>query len=224
MITIAIIAFVVLCAALIYLLLIRPRILTWGATPVEAAQSMMGDDIVKSPHFVATRAVTVQAPPSEVWKWIIQIGSARAGWYSHDRIDNAGVESSREVLPQFQKIEDGYFIPFTPDQKNGMWVKSFQTPEYILWWDKKGNSTWLWQLSDTGHGGTRLITRLHTRYDFTFPWIIYYLTYDFGDIIMMRKCMLGIKNRAEGHWSGAIQAKEYQNDPMHPQEVIAHAT
>ncbi|AFY92365.1 hypothetical protein Cha6605_1142 [Chamaesiphon minutus PCC 6605] len=42
-------------------------------------------------------------------------------------------------------------------------------------------------------------TRLRTKYDFSFPWIIYYILYDVGDIIMMRKCMLGIKERAENH-------------------------
>jgi hypothetical protein len=197
MLTIAMIASAVLGAALIYLFLIRPLTLNWGATREEAVRSLIGDDIVRTPQLVATRAVTIPAPPAAVWRWIVQIGSARAGWYSHDRIDNAGIESARTLLPEFQRIEDDYFIPFTADQKNGMWVKSFQSPEYILWWDKKGNATWLWQLSEAGRGGTRLITRLHTRYDFTFPWIIYYLMYDLGDIIMMRKCMLGIKERAE---------------------------
>ncbi len=180
----------------LYFLLIRPWTLTWGATKHEAARPLNGDDLVKNTHFVATRAVTINAPPSEVWKWIVQIGSARAGWYSIDWIDNGGRESSREILSEFQKIENDYFIPFTPDQKNGMWVKEFKEHEDILWWDKKGNSSWLWNLSKVDDG-TRLLTRLRTKYDFKFPWIIYYILYDLGDIVMMRKCMLGIKERAE---------------------------
>lgn len=181
----------------VYFALIRPQTLIWGATKEEAARPLMGDAIVQKTHFAATRAVTINAPPSEVWKWIIQIGSARAGWYSVDWIDNGGVESSREILPEFQKIENGYFIPFTPDQKNGMWVKEFKEHEYILWWDQKGNGSWLWNLTAMENGKTRLLTRLRTKYDFSFPWIIYYLLYDIGDIVMMKKCMLGIKERAE---------------------------
>lgn len=184
---------------LVYFVAIRPRLLTWGATRDEIGRSLPGDDIVKKPHFIATRAVTIQAPALEVWKWILQIGSARAGWYSLDWIDNASVPSSRELLPEFQRIEPDYFIPFTPDQKNGMWVKDYQEPAYILWWDKKGQGTWVWYLIQADNGATRLITRLRTIYDFSFPWVIYYLLYDFGDIIMMRKCMLGIKERAEQH-------------------------
>lgn len=188
---------IIVIAILIYFFLIRPWTLTWGATKEEAARPLPGDDIVKKTHFVATRAVTIHAPPSEVWKWIVQIGSARAGWYSIDWIDNGGKESSRVILPEFQKIEQDYFIPFTPDQKNGMWVKEFKEHENILWWDKKGNATWLWNLSEVEGGKTRLITRLRTKYDFKFPWVIYYILYDLGDIVMMSKCMLGIKERAE---------------------------
>jgi hypothetical protein len=55
----------------------------------------------------------------------------------------------------------------------------------------------LWQLEEIEPGRTRLITRLLTKYDLTFSWVIYYTLYDFGDIIMMCKCMLGIKERAE---------------------------
>jgi hypothetical protein len=190
---------IAITAVLAYFLLIRPWALTWGATREETLRSLPGDELVKTAHFVATRAVTIAAPQSEVWKWLLQIGSARAGWYSHDWMDNAGVPSSREILPQFQKIEAGYFIPFTPDQKNGMWVKTYQEYSHILWWDKKGNASWLWKLEPMERGETRLLTRLHTKYDFTFPWVIYYILYDFGDIIMMRKCLLGIKDRAESN-------------------------
>jgi len=163
----------------------------------ETTRLLLGDDIVQKPHFIATRALSIKALSDEVWKWIIQIGFGRAGFYSIDFIDNANVPSSRNILPKYQKIELDYFIPFTADQKNGMWVKDYKEPEYILWWDHRGRGTWGWFLRQTQAGETRLITRLRTKYDFSFPWIIYYIFYDVGDIIMMRKCMLGIKERAE---------------------------
>jgi hypothetical protein len=182
---------------LFYLKILRPWQLRWGATDDEVKCAIPGDDIVQKPNFVATRAVSIKAPPTEVWKWIIQIGSGRAGFYSIDLIDNANVPSSRDILLKYQRIKQDYFIPFTPNQKNGMWVKDYRESEYILWWDRKGNGTWGWFLQQTEAGNTRLITRLRTKYDFSFPWIIYYILYDFGDIIMMRKCMLGIKERSE---------------------------
>jgi hypothetical protein len=182
---------------LIYIIIIRPLHLKWGATPREVNLDLPGDNIVLKPDFNATRGISISAPPEEIWKWIIQIGSKRAGWYSIDWMDNAGVPSSNIILPEFQKIEVGLFIPFTPDQKNGMWIKEFKLNEYILWTDKAGKATWLWYMYKNDHSYTRLITRLRTRYVWNSLWIIYYLIYDAGDIIMMRKCMKGIKRRAE---------------------------
>jgi hypothetical protein len=181
----------------LYLLIVRPWHVRWGATDDDVALSLPSDSIVINPDFNATRGITINAPPEEIWKWIIQIGSRRAGWYSIDWMDNAGIKSSIEILPEFQKIEAGQFIPFTPDQKNGMWVMEFKENEYILWVDKEGRATWLWYLYPVDEKQTRLLTRLRTKYVWKGFWIIYYLLYDFGDIVMMRKCMMGIKMRAE---------------------------
>jgi len=180
-----------------YVFIIRPWHLTWGATTKEVAYALPGDELVIKPDFNATRGITISAPAEEVWKWIIQIGSRRAGWYSIDWMDNAGIKSSDEIMVDFQQIEVGQFIPFTPDQKNGMWVKDFKQNEFILWTDKKGNATWLWYIYMNENSETRLLTRLRTRYTWNSLWIIYYLIYDFGDIVMMKKCMKGIKQRAE---------------------------
>lgn len=52
-------------------------------------------------------------------------------------MDNAGIKSSYVILPGFQRIEIGQFIPFTPDKKNGMWINEFKKNEYILWVARK---------------------------------------------------------------------------------------
>jgi len=182
---------------IIYIFIIRPWHLKWGATKNEVKLSLPGDEIVKKPDFNATRGISIAATPEEIWKWIIQIGSKRAGWYSIDWMDNDGIPSSNRILPEFQNIEVGQFIPFTPDQKNGMWVKDFKPHEYILWIDKAGRASWLWYIYINEAGESRLITRLRTKYVWNSLWIIYYLIYDFGDIVMMKKCMKGIKQRAE---------------------------
>ena len=182
---------------IVYIFIIRPWHLRWGAFDNELEINYPGDEIVIKPDFNATRGITINASSSEVWKWIIQIGSKRAGWYSIDWIDNGGIHSSETILTEHQKIYPGQFIPFTPDQKNGMWVKEYKENQYILWTDKQGNATWIWYLIPLGANITRLITKLRTRYVWTNFWIIYYLIYDFGDIIMMSKCMKGLKIRAE---------------------------
>lgn len=194
--TLLIIAVILTGLTGLYLLVLRPWHLRWGATDNDLALSLPGDSLVTNPDFNATRGITINSTPKEIWKWIIQIGSSRAGWYSIDWMDNAGIKSSYEILPEFQKIEIGQFIPFTPDQKNGMWVKEFKENEYILWVDKEGRATWLWYLYQVDEKQSRLLTRLRTEYVWKGFWIIYYLLYDFGDIVMMSKCMKGIKLRA----------------------------
>jgi len=67
----------------------------------------------------------------------------------------------------------------------------------MLWWDRKGEATWAWGLYPQSERHTRLISRLRMRYAWISPMIIYYLIQDVGNIVMMRKCMLGIKQRAE---------------------------
>jgi hypothetical protein len=51
--------------------------LRWGATDGEVRGSMPGDEIVPKASFNATRATTIDAPPEEVWPWIVQIGGHR---------------------------------------------------------------------------------------------------------------------------------------------------
>lgn len=180
-----------------YLIWVRPWHLKWGATDAEVERRMPGDDIVINPTFNATRGITVMADPEDIWPWLVQLGSKRAGFYSYDWIDNAGLPSAERILPEFQQIRIGDFIPMTPNGKHGMWVKDFKISEYILWWDKKGDATWLWLLLPLGSVNTRLLTRLRVKYDWTPPWILYYLVQDAGDIVMMRKCLMGIKRRVE---------------------------
>jgi hypothetical protein len=86
----------------VYLRFIRPWQLRWGATDEEVARAIPGDDVVKSPTFHATRGVTVQARPEEIWPWLLQMGVTRAGWYSYDLFDNLGKPSAERIIPELQ--------------------------------------------------------------------------------------------------------------------------
>jgi hypothetical protein len=37
--------------------------------------------------FVAHELITIEAPPEQVWPWIVQTGMERAGFYSHDWVE-----------------------------------------------------------------------------------------------------------------------------------------
>lgn len=187
------------CAVLLaaYLRLIRPWQLRWGATDDEVTRPMPGDEIVTRPTFVATRGVTVEARPEDIWPWLVQIGITRAGWYSYDWIDNLGRPSAERIIPELQTLKVGDLIPLSPDGKQGFWVKEMRPNEWMLWWDQRGGVTWFWGFYPLDERRMRLITRVKLRYRWTSPVILFHLVFDVGDIVMMRRCMLGIKRRAE---------------------------
>jgi hypothetical protein len=67
--------------------LYRHRHLRWGATDGEVAAAMPGDELIPTPSFVATRAITIAAPPEHVWPWLVQMGWHRGGWYTPHWVD-----------------------------------------------------------------------------------------------------------------------------------------
>ena len=181
----------------VYLRFIRPWQLRWGATDEEVARTLPGDDVVKQPTFNATRAVTIQARPEDIWPWLVQIGCKRAGWYSYDWLDNLGIPSAERIVPELQHLAVGDLIPMSPDGKQGQWVKDFEANQWMLWWDNTGYVTWYWGLSPLDESQTRLITRVRMRYHWLSPMLAFDLLVEFADIVMMRKCLLGIKQRVE---------------------------
>ena len=144
--------------ALLYLNIFRPWQLRWGATDEEIERDMPGDNVVNAPSFNATRAVTINALAEHIYPWIVQIGVTRAGWYSYDVLDNLARHSAETILPEHQKIQVGDIIPMSPDGKDGLYVKDFEENEWILWWDNKGDNSWVWGMYPDKDGHSRLVT------------------------------------------------------------------
>lgn len=179
-----------------YAKLVRPWGLRWGATEEEAARPLPSDGLVSKADYIATRAITIDAPPRDVWPWLVQIGSGRAGWYAYDRLDNAGVPSATEIIPEFQQLQVGDLIPMVAGKDIGVRVKELEPGRRMLWWDEKGEYSWEWVL-EPADGRTRLLNRLRVT---KHPWtrkMLYELVAANGDVVMQRKLLRGIKQRAE---------------------------
>ena len=178
---------------------VRPWHLRWGATDAEVERSMPGDDLIKRARFAATRAITIDAPPVEVWPWIAQIGYGRAGFYSYDLFDNLGRPSSDRIVAPWQEIELGDWVPMAEpvNDVTAFKVEAFEAPRWLLW--RKPDSTWAWRLEPTGGGGTRLVTRIKSAYDFDHPAsaVVSIALMEFADFPMMRHLLRGVKQRSE---------------------------
>jgi proline iminopeptidase len=85
----------------------RPALRNWGATGDDRTRSMPGDGLVPGERGVCTMAIDISAPAAEVWPWLAQMGTDRAGWYSWDRLDNAGRPSARSINPAWTDLRAG---------------------------------------------------------------------------------------------------------------------
>ncbi len=93
---------------------------------------MAGDSIVPDPFFTVTHAITIDAPPDQVWPWLAQLGSTRAGWYSYDWIDNGGRRSEEHVRPDLQDIRPGDVLPALPGATAAFVVDVVDPPRDLI--------------------------------------------------------------------------------------------
>jgi len=178
----------------------RQWCLNWGATQEEVARALPGDDLLAEPDILSTRAIGIDAPAGDIWPWLVQMGPGRAGAYTYDWIENLfglGMHSADEILPQFQDLKVGDAEQLG---KRGpvLRVKMLEPEKSLVLRSDDGNWIWIFSLAPEGTG-----TRLMSRNRITLPGasravraLNTYLM-EPGSLVMERKMLLGIKQRAE---------------------------
>ncbi len=89
---------------------LRPWSIHWGATVGEARGNMIGDALIGSPQYETTRAITINAPPDEVFPWLMQIGADRGGFYSYEALEDLfglGIDNTDRLHPEWQDLREG---------------------------------------------------------------------------------------------------------------------
>jgi hypothetical protein len=163
---------------------------------------------------VTDHAVTVDAPPSAVWPWLLQMGWGRGGWYTARWVDRllfpANGPSADDIIPDLQGLSIGDFIPDGPPETEcGMIVEQLEPERALvlhsnshlpLSWRERAELDWSWAfvlhpLDD----GRR--TRFHFRSRWTTaPWWFTlggWLVVVPADFVMSRAMLRGVKERAE---------------------------
>jgi proline iminopeptidase len=117
----------------VYAIAVRPRLVRWGATDKEVSEPYPGADIVPNGTRASTIAVTIEAPPDQVWPWLVQMGYDRAGWYSWDHLDNGGRPSADRVHPEWQEINVGdWLTAWSPGGAADAWQVAALEPGRFL--------------------------------------------------------------------------------------------
>lgn len=183
---------------IVYIIFLQPLILTWGASENEKKMPLVGDN--SAPYIRSTRAISINAPVSEVWKWLIQLGADRGGFFSYAFIEKAlGYETRNadNIVPEFQEMKVGRIVPGSLDESKSIIKYNFPVvyvepgTSFVL----KGWGAFVLKKLNTKQ--TRLIVRTHGR---ELPDLMSKIG-DFFETplhyIMERRMLMGIKARAE---------------------------
>ncbi|MGE0134091.1 MAG: SRPBCC family protein [Dehalococcoidia bacterium] len=184
-----------------YLRFGRPRVLDWNATEDERRRSLPGDDILAAPAIQTTRAITIDAPPGRIWPWLVQMGPRpRAGVYTYDWLERRlgiDIDNADRILPEFQHLEEDTFWEISPGQ--GLRVREVQPGRAIVLQWELAKSTWAFVLAPLpgDEGRTRLISLNRVEGRGLRFWLLMRLFMEPGSLVMERKMLLGIRDRAE---------------------------
>jgi hypothetical protein len=216
-------------------LVVRPRLLRWGATDEEVAGWFPGADLVPGGNRGATMAATIDAPRSRVWPWLVQMGCDRAGWYSWDRLDNGGAQSAKRIHPEWQHIAVGDRLASSPSGRAWFEVAASEPERFLALrasldlrgqpFDPAGprprfysDSLWAFVLKELPGDRTRLVvsgyTTSHPR---PLTAVGDFLFWEPAHWIMQTRQLANLKRRAEQNAHGAAHR------PTRPASVRAGA-
>jgi hypothetical protein len=178
---------------------------SWGTTPQDWSAPLPGDRVPRHPEHEILHAVTVDAPPDAVWRWLVQLGQDRAGFYSYEsleRLFGVDIHNIREVRPEWQTRHAGDTIYATQHGYLGGvfgerpgWTVDLVEPNRTLvlrYW-----GAFILQPVDAGR--TRFLIRSTISQPQIPAWAaaLNFSAFELPHFIMQRRMMLGIKELAE---------------------------
>jgi hypothetical protein len=184
--------------ARLYRCYLRNWVLTWGATADETARHLPGDELLGA-DIVATRAIGIDAPPSAIWPWLVQMGPGRAGAYTYDWIENLfglNMHSADRIVPEWQQLEVSEVLR-SREGRPGMRVEILEPERVYSSRSEAGDWVWTFVLQPE-NGSTRLISRNRIAMKGAAAGQrLGILVMEPGSLVMERKMLMGIKQRAE---------------------------
>jgi hypothetical protein len=177
----------------------------WGTTPAERAMSLPGDPFMRQPAYELMHGVSIDAPPEHVWRWLVQLGQDRGGFYSYDwleRLFGADIRNVDEIRPEWQHRAAGDFVRAAQrgylggllGQELGWHVTELHPNRALVL-----HGWGAFVLQETEAGGTRLLIRstFSNRRIPVWAAAISFTAFELPHFIMERRMLLGIKERAE---------------------------
>jgi hypothetical protein len=182
----------------VFLFVLHPWFMNWGATPEEQAMNLPGDTAPAATYF--TRAISIEAPPSAVWAWLQAIGQDRAGFLSYDYLENltgADIHNADALRPEWQQRSIGDRVPMSSLFGRSLMGDGTTTLIHLLEPERViADTPGRFVLLPRGASGTRLLLResLKTPERNGAFWVLW----DPMHFVMEQRLLQGVKERAEG--------------------------
>lgn len=169
----------------------------WGAGGSELTDSYPCERCVSTPQLRLLRAVTIDADPAIVFRWVCQLKVAP---YSYDWLDNWGRRSPRQLTPGADQLAVGQLMLVVRivEYDDGQQITGVSTPAASRLFGTFGLTYRVAPLSD---GRSRLVACLAMAHGSKLASLRADLM-AYGDLVMMRKELLTLKECAES-WDRA---------------------
>jgi len=198
---------VLLALRVLYRLFLFPALLHWGATAEEYNKALPGDELLSHKDYKNTLAVTVHAPPSEIWPWIAQMGLHKGGFYSYTMLENlfgCNLHNANQIHAEWQKPQVGAIEPVCQSAEgkpNSGWQIVVAEERRALVWKGVNDAQWMVgvYIDSVDAHTSRLITRQQFEYPHagSLNWWLEKLWFEWAHCIMQRGMINGIKERVE---------------------------
>jgi len=123
-----------------------------------------GNEIIPEARHQITFHKNIEAPVAMVWRYIMQLGCDRAGWYSIDLLDHGGQPSIDHLVPDWETRRVGDQLAATPMKNSFYEVYSILPEKYFIIGgetERMGGPfkmTWAFILEAIGDDATHLIS------------------------------------------------------------------
>ncbi len=111
------------------------------ATANEVRAALPGDDIISDPTTIWNRGITIEASPSEVWPWLVQMGYGRAGFYVPEWVDRlvwrVPAVNSGVLLPHLQHIAVDDIVADGPEFLAYWRVRVVDPEQALVYWTRR---------------------------------------------------------------------------------------
>lgn len=133
--------------------------------PDDDSRMLPGDALIPAAKYDATHHINIEAPASIVWRYLMQLGCDRAGWYSIDQLDNGGKHSVDHLVPGWEIRKIGERIAATPALDDFFEVYDLRENKYFIIGgetdrlNSRFSMSWTFNLEPVGDDATHVTAR-----------------------------------------------------------------